>query len=94
MTTPSTSYDWIRTIDPELKALDAIPLTGAAPSFPWADLSDRLARAPLIEKDSRSNLKKLCGALKINFMMKTRRLSLFPYFCCSHFKRRNLLGHA
>ncbi len=45
MTTPSTSYDWIRTIDPELKALDAIPLTGAAPSFPWADLSDRLARS-------------------------------------------------
>ncbi len=45
MTTPPTSYDWIRTIDPELKALDTIPLTGAAPSFPWADLSSRLARS-------------------------------------------------
>lgn len=46
MTTPAhSSYDWIREISPDLKNLDAVPLTGAAPPFPWDDLSARLAKA-------------------------------------------------
>lgn len=46
MTTPThSSFDWVREIDPNLKNLDAIPLTGAAPPFPWEDLSARLAKA-------------------------------------------------
>jgi flagellar motor switch protein FliN/FliY len=39
----SSAYDWVRTISPELKALDAIPLTGAAPPFPWQDLASYLS---------------------------------------------------
>jgi flagellar motor switch protein FliN/FliY len=45
MTTPSISYDWIREIKPELKALDTIPLTGTGPSFPWEQLASRLAKS-------------------------------------------------
>ncbi len=45
MATPSASYDWIRTIDPELKNLDEIPLTGSAPPFPWEELSQRIAKS-------------------------------------------------
>jgi flagellar motor switch protein FliN len=46
MTTPANvSYDWVREIKPELKKLDSIPLTGAAPPFPWEDFSSRLAKA-------------------------------------------------
>lgn len=41
MSLPS-SYDWVSAIKPELKNLDAIPLTGAF-AFPWQALSDRLA---------------------------------------------------
>ena len=44
MTTPSDSYDWIHKITPQLKALDDIPLTGAAPPFPWEQLASRLAQ--------------------------------------------------
>lgn len=42
MSIPS-SYDWVREVKPELKNLDAIPLTGPF-SFPWQELSNRLAR--------------------------------------------------
>ncbi|WP_068467271.1 type III secretion system cytoplasmic ring protein SctQ [Candidatus Protochlamydia phocaeensis] len=45
MATPPLSYDWLREIKPELKALDDIPLTGAAPPFPWEDLSARIGQA-------------------------------------------------
>lgn len=46
MTTPANvSYDWVREIKPELKQLDSVPLTGAAPPFPWEDFSSRLAKA-------------------------------------------------
>ncbi len=40
----TSSYDWIRKINPELKMLDRIPLTGNAPSFSWDQLSARLAK--------------------------------------------------
>lgn len=50
MPTPSASYDWIREIQPELKALDAIPLTGASPPFPWDQLSSLLAKT--FDRDS------------------------------------------
>ena len=43
-TSAHSSYDWIREISPDLKKLDSIPLTGAAPPFPWDDLSARLAK--------------------------------------------------
>lgn len=44
--TPSTSdYHWVREVNPDLKNLDSIPLTGAAPPFPWEDFSDRLSRS-------------------------------------------------
>ena len=42
-TTPPSSYDWVREIKPDLAKLDSIPLTGAAPPFPWDELSSRLA---------------------------------------------------
>ncbi len=45
MTTPPTSYDWVREIKPDLKKLDSIPLTGAAPPFPWDELASRLSRS-------------------------------------------------
>jgi flagellar motor switch protein FliN/FliY len=45
MTTSPASYDWIRTIDPELKNLDAIPLTGSSPPFPWEELSQKIAKS-------------------------------------------------
>ena len=47
MTTPTSTapYDWIREIKPELKGLDAIPLTGAAPPFPWDQLASRLGQS-------------------------------------------------
>jgi flagellar motor switch protein FliN len=45
MTTPPSSYDWVREIKPNLAKLDSIPLTGAAPPFPWDELSSRLARS-------------------------------------------------
>jgi len=50
MTTPADStYDWIREISPDLKKLDAIPLTSGAPPFPWDELSSRLAETFDIE---------------------------------------------
>src|SRR5437763_3798845 len=45
MTIPSSSYDWVREIKPDLKQLDSIPLTGATPPFPWDDFSNRLGRS-------------------------------------------------
>lgn len=45
MTLPSSSYDWLREIKPDLKNLDSIPLTGTAPPFPWEEFSARLARS-------------------------------------------------
>lgn len=45
MTNSSSSYDWVREIKPDLKNLDSIPLTGAAPPFPWDELATRLARS-------------------------------------------------
>lgn len=46
MSTPTTSsYDWIREIKPEIKDLDAIPLTGSAPPFPWDQLGERLSQS-------------------------------------------------
>ena len=44
-TSPSSSYDWVREIKPDLCKLDSIPLTGTAPPFPWDELSSRLARS-------------------------------------------------
>lgn len=45
MTTQAhSSYDWVREVNPNLKKLDAIPLTGAPP-FPWEALSALLAKA-------------------------------------------------
>lgn len=44
MTTTSSSFDWVREINPNLKKLDSIPLTGATPPFPWDEFSTRLAR--------------------------------------------------
>ncbi|MFI0434101.1 MAG: type III secretion system cytoplasmic ring protein SctQ [Parachlamydiaceae bacterium] len=41
----SSSYGWLREINPHLKELDSIPLTGAPPPFPWDDFSARLARS-------------------------------------------------
>lgn len=49
MTTPAGLYDWIREIKPELKELDAIPLTGSAPPFPWSQLSSHLSK--IFERD-------------------------------------------
>lgn len=43
--TTSSSYDWIREIDPNLKKLDSIPLTGTPAPFPWDEFSARLARS-------------------------------------------------
>jgi len=45
MTLSSPAYDWVREIKPDLKQLDSIPLTGAAPPFPWEDFCARLARS-------------------------------------------------
>ena len=46
MTIPAhSSFDWVRNVSPNLKKLDAIPLTGATPPFPWADFSAKLAKA-------------------------------------------------
>lgn len=45
MTTPSSAYDWVRQINPNLKKLDSIPLTGNNPPFPWEEFSTRLARS-------------------------------------------------
>ena len=45
MTVPPASYDWIREIKPELKALDDSPLTGASPPFPWEQLASHLAQS-------------------------------------------------
>jgi flagellar motor switch protein FliN/FliY len=44
-----TSSEWMREVQPEIRALDQIPLTGAAPPFDWAELSARLAR--VFERD-------------------------------------------
>ncbi|MBA2368231.1 MAG: type III secretion system cytoplasmic ring protein SctQ [Candidatus Protochlamydia sp.] len=47
MTTPppASSFDWLRTISPELKNLDESPLTGNSPPFPWEDLALRLGKS-------------------------------------------------
>ncbi len=42
---PSSSYDWVREIQPDLKKLDSIPLTGTSQPFPWEELSLRLAHS-------------------------------------------------
>lgn len=39
-----SSYEWVREVQPDIKALDSIPLTGHAASFPWEELTARLAR--------------------------------------------------
>lgn len=41
--TSTAPFDWVRNVDPTLKAVDAIPLTGAAPPFPWEQLASNLA---------------------------------------------------
>lgn len=38
------TYDWVKEISPDLKQLDAIPLTGSPP-FPWEEFSERLSKA-------------------------------------------------
>lgn len=43
MAISTSPYDWVRTIKPNLKQLDAVPLTGTAIPFPWGELSKRLA---------------------------------------------------
>jgi len=43
-TATRSPYDWIREIQPILKDLDTVPLTGAAPPFPWEELSKRLSQ--------------------------------------------------
>ena len=40
-----TPYDWIQEIQPESRVLDDVPLTGAAPPFPWNQLSSRLSES-------------------------------------------------
>lgn len=42
-------FDWAREIKPELLQLDSIPLTGAAPPFPWEELGNRLSQS--LEKE-------------------------------------------
>jgi flagellar motor switch protein FliN len=49
MKTPSP-YDWVRHVDPELLQVDATPLLGSAPLFPWEQLSKNLASCFTIEK--------------------------------------------
>lgn len=46
----SLPYEWIRAVTPELAALDAVPLLGGTPPFPWDAFSHRLAT--LFEIDS------------------------------------------
>lgn len=43
MAISTSPYDWVRAIKPNLKQLDAVPLTGTAPPFPWDELTNRLA---------------------------------------------------
>lgn len=45
----SLPYEWVRAIAPELAALDAVPLVGAAPHFPWEQFSTHLAKTFEIE---------------------------------------------
>jgi flagellar motor switch protein FliN len=45
MAISTSPYDWVRTLKPHLKELDAVPLTGTAPPFPWEELSNRLSAA-------------------------------------------------
>lgn len=40
-----TTFDWLREINPNLRKLDSIPLTGNVPPFPWKDFSEGLARS-------------------------------------------------
>ena len=43
MVISSLLHEWVREMNPEVKQLDSIPLTGVTPSFPWEELSSRLA---------------------------------------------------
>ena len=46
MTLPPVSpYDWVRRINPDLKKIDSIPLTGASSPFPWDEFGSRLAHS-------------------------------------------------
>lgn len=47
--TSTPPLDWVRNVDPTLKEVDAVPLTGAAPPFPWEQLASNLAQC--FEKD-------------------------------------------
>lgn len=49
MSTPPT-FDWMKEIQPQIKALDAIPLTGASPPFPWEELAAKLAQTFELQK--------------------------------------------
>jgi flagellar motor switch protein FliN/FliY len=42
MTALPLSYDWLRILEPQLKELDKIPLTGNAPAFAWDKFSEHL----------------------------------------------------
>lgn len=44
MQTSYAQYDWIKEVKPENHQLNAIPLTGAAPPFPWTQLSTLLTK--------------------------------------------------
>lgn len=46
----TSPYDWIRHVEPELLQMDATPLLGSAPPFPWEQLSKGLATCFAIEK--------------------------------------------
>ena len=41
--TALSPFDLLPRLDPRLQDLDAIPLTGRAPPFPWEQLSNRLS---------------------------------------------------
>ncbi len=41
----SHPYEWVKEIEPELRALDEIPLTGASPPFPWDQLGTMVGRS-------------------------------------------------
>lgn len=40
----SLPYEWVRAVAPELASLDAVPLLGEAPPFPWEQFSNHLSK--------------------------------------------------
>lgn len=46
----TSPYDWVRHVDPELLNVDATPLIGSSPPFPWEQLSQNLASCFGIDK--------------------------------------------